>query len=123
MKLRIRGDSIRLRLTQGEVARIEAGDAVSESTTLAAGIRFEYALESGATDAMTASLDDNRLVIRAPRAALAAWASGNEVAVDCPIDESSPSILVEKDFACLSPREGSDDDDAYPHPESGSKTC
>ncbi len=123
MKLRIRGDSIRLRLTQGEVARIGAGEAVSESTSLGPGVSFEYALEAGAVDAMTASLQDNRLAITVPQAALATWASGNEVAVECSVDESSPSILVEKDFACLSPRDGSDDDDAYPHPESGSATC
>ena len=123
MKLRIRGDSIRLRLTQGEVARIGAGEAVSETTSLGAGARFEYALESGAVEAMTASLSDSRLVITAPHTALAAWSGGNDVAVDCPVSESGPSILVEKDFACLSPREGGDDDDAYPHPESGSATC
>jgi hypothetical protein len=26
-------------------------------------------------------------------------------------------ILVEKDFACLAPREGEDESDMYPHPE------
>ncbi len=123
MKLRIRGDSIRLRLTQGEVARVEAGEAVSETTSLGAGVRFEYALESGSGREMTAALRDNCLTITVPDAALAAWAGGNDVAVECPVDASAPSILVEKDFACLSPREGRDDDDAYPHPESGSATC
>ena len=28
-------------------------------------------------------------------------------------------ILVEKDFACLAPREGEDETDMYPHPQEG----
>jgi hypothetical protein len=34
MKLRIRGNSIRLRLSRGEVARIAAGEGVEERTEL-----------------------------------------------------------------------------------------
>ncbi len=123
MKLRILRDSIRLRLTQGEVARIADGDAVSETTSLGAGVQFEYALEAGAVSAMTAAMANQRLVVTVPDEALADWAKGDDVAVKCAVSESGPSILVEKDFACLTPREGSDDDDAYPHPKTGSATC
>jgi hypothetical protein len=32
-------------------------------------------------------------------------------------------ILVEKDFACLAPREGEDESDMFPNPLSGKETC
>ncbi len=34
-------------------------------------------------------------------------------------DGDSLKILVEKDFACLAPREGEDESDMYPHPLEG----
>ena len=34
-------------------------------------------------------------------------------------DGDSLKILVEKDFACLAPREGEDETDMYPHPLEG----
>jgi len=33
------------------------------------------------------------------------------------------SILVEKDFACLAPREGEDETDMYPNPKAGEESC
>ena len=33
------------------------------------------------------------------------------------------NILVEKDFACLAPREGEDESDMFPHPLEGQESC
>lgn len=123
MKLRILRDSIRLRLTRGEVARLGAGESIVETTSLGEGAGFEYALTPGKTDAMAASMGDRRLTVTAPANALADWAASDAVGVDCPVNKSGPSILIEKDFACLSPRDGEDDVDTYPHPNSGTSTC
>ncbi len=38
-------------------------------------------------------------------------------------DGSMLDILVEKDFACLTKREGEDESDMYPHPEAGAQSC
>ena len=123
MKLRILRDSIRLRLTQGEVARLRAGESIVETTPLGEGVGFEYALMPGKTNAIAASMGDHRLTVTAPANALADWAASDAVGVVCPMDTSGPSILIEKDFACLSPRDGEDDVDTYPHPKSGTSTC
>jgi hypothetical protein len=32
-------------------------------------------------------------------------------------------ILVEKDFACLAPREGEDESDMFPHPKAATDGC
>ena len=38
-------------------------------------------------------------------------------------DGAKLAILVEKDFACLAPREGEDESDMFPHPDAGSSAC
>ena len=123
MKLRIRGNTIRLRLTRGEVERIGAGETVEEITALSGQTRFRYSLGTSTGVLLEAGMSGNHLAITAPAAALSAWASSDAVALQCELAAEGPDILVEKDFACLSPREGSDDEDTFPHPESGSRTC
>jgi hypothetical protein len=39
------------------------------------------------------------------------------------LESGQLSILVEKDFACLSPREGEDEMELFPHPLKGRDTC
>ncbi len=123
MKLRIRGNTIRLRLSQGEVEQVGRGDAVSETTQLAGGVTFTYSLRASDERSLRASMSGTHLVIEAPATALATWASDDRVALDCAAAEQSSAILIEKDFACLTPREGGDDDDTFPHPKAGTDRC
>ncbi|MEM8684699.1 MAG: hypothetical protein AAGF72_14780 [Pseudomonadota bacterium] len=123
MKLRIRGDSIRLRLTRSEVEQLGRGESITETTRLADGIAFTYGLQATGEDALRASLSDGTLLVTAPADALAEWASGDEVELACANSTGPSVILVEKDFACLSPRDGNDDDDTFPHPGAGTDRC
>lgn len=122
MKLRIRGNSLRLRLTQREVATIGAGERVAE--TIAFGAREDerlvYALvpSEEATD-VRARLSAGEIAVVVPMEKARAWAGSEEVGFEAaqPLGKGAVlSILVEKDFACLKPRPGDDDADAYPHP-------
>ena len=123
MKLRIRGNSIRLRLTRGEVVRLSDGESITELTRLAGKQEFRYSLRPSPDTKISATMTNNHLAISAPGSALTAWASNDAVKLDCKINSEGPDILVEKDFACLAPREGSDDEDTFPHPKSGTETC
>ena len=123
MKLRILGNAIRLRLTRSEVERIAAGESVEETTQLSISTNFGYSLQPSSGTHLAASVSGNHLAVSAPTTALTTWATGDAVALDCPIAGDGPDILVEKDFACLAPREGSDDEDTFPHPESGQRSC
>lgn len=123
MKLRIRGNSLRLRLTRDEVGRAGAGETIVESTPLTGATDFGYALTPNDGDTMAAALGEHGIEVSVPQAALDTWANSEDVAVVCPAATPGPDILVEKDFACLSPRDGDDDVDTFPHPEAGSKTC
>ena len=121
MKLRIRGNSIRLRLTRSEVEQIGRGEAVTETTRLGAGVDFSYSLRASEASALEVSLSGTALVISAPSASLADWASSEAVALDCVSGGETATIMVEKDFACLTPRD--EDDDTYPHPDEGTRRC
>jgi hypothetical protein len=134
MKLRIRENTIRLRLTQGEVAAIAEHGAV-EAATHFGPATFVYMLRADlpAGAPLAASLEtvkgsENdegstkvRMVVRAATDVVRAWALSEESeAVGFEGNAGALHVLVEKDYACLKPRRGEDDEDAFPNPNS---TC
>lgn len=82
-----------------------------------------YRLDVSNDDEVAASFRNDCLAIRLPAKDVARWATTDQVSIaaEQPIEFSGMlSLLVEKDFKCLSPghhREGEDDDDTFPHPE------
>ncbi len=117
MKLRIRGNSIRLRLTQAEVQTLAEKGRVEDAIAFTPGSRLVYAIAFG--DALAARLDGARVEVTLPAAQAREWASSTRVGLEGeqPVGGGEPlRILVEKDFACLHPRKGEDDRDAYPNP-------
>jgi len=124
MKIRIRGDSIRLRLKRSEVEKIASGEALVEDTHFP-GATLQYRLESAEGAEFEAEFADNMLSIRLPAVDVARWATTDEVSLLAEQDvggQRTLSLLVEKDFECLSPghhRSGEDDTDTYPHPDAG----
>ena len=123
MKLRLLGDSIRLRLTRGEVARIGNGETVVETTHFGDGAEFEFALGEGPVDGVEARFDGGRMTVIANPDLLKSWASTDRVALAEKDSAATPQILVEKDFNCLVPRDGNDDADTFAHPEEAHRTC
>ncbi len=120
MKLRIRGNSLRLRLTRTEVAAVAQKGAVVERTGFGGDTVFQYRLAvSDDASACTAALEKNTLEVTLPAGIAVPWATSETVSIEAEqaLDNgSSLRILVEKDFACLVDRPGEDDSDAYPHP-------
>ena len=121
MKLRIRGNSIRLRLKRGEVESLAAGNKLIEETEFP-GTVFSYSLELSDNEDMVASFDNGRIEISMPREIIPEWADTDLVTLYSEQElpgESKLEILVEKDFSCLEPghhRNCEDDQDTYPHP-------
>jgi len=120
VKLRIRDNSIRLRLTRGEVGELRETGLVAARAGFPGGREFRYELESSpASVSPGAFLSDSVLTVRLPESVVLAWAATEQVSIrgeQLLQDGASLSILVEKDFACLAPREGEDESDMYPHP-------
>lgn len=124
MKLRLLGNAIRLRLTRSEVQAAGTGETVVETTSFPGGEVFEFSLSPTASAiGVTASFDGRRLTVAAPPDWLTDWAASDRVALADADEGDGPRILVEKDFACLSPRPGDDDADTFAHPREGIDTC
>ncbi len=127
MKLRIRDNSIRLRLSQSEVATIRTTGIVGGKVTFAADSKLVYCLESSPACVDTAARFDNgELLVRLPEAIVVQWADSDEISIEATQsldDGDSLKILIEKDFACLTPREGEDESDLYAHPQEGETNC
>jgi hypothetical protein len=130
MKLRIRGNSLRFRLTKSEVAQFVETGLIEESIEFGAeeSQRFVYALavSAGKIGAPHAALENNRITIFLPAQQAEEWAKGEMVGISAEQKISGNKrlqILIEKDFACLEARPGEDETDAFPHPLADEKAC
>jgi hypothetical protein len=119
MKLRIQGNSLRLRLSQSEVAQFSKTGFVEDSIQFAPGASLSYTIETAsALQAPLATFQDHWLRVQVPASAAQDWYTTDRVAItaDQPVDgEKTLSVLIEKDFQCLHGGEQRDPD-AYPNP-------
>ena len=127
MKLRIRDNSIRLRLSRTEVVSVNSNGLVRGKVQFAGSNSFDYVLESSpATVKPEAHISNNMLTVRVPQMDVNQWAESEQVSISSEqiLDNGGLlKILVEKDFACLVPREGEDESDLFPHPDAGKESC
>ena len=120
MKIRISDDSIRLRLDRSEVDDVGVGKSVSCRTRFAGGAEFQYALSVGNSDAVSAVFSDGRIEVSLPSAIATHWACDEtEVSIhgENEIDGGALTLLIEKDFECLDPREGEDQSNRFVNPK------
>lgn len=125
MKLRLKGNSIRLRLDRKDLARLVEGGRVEDALRFGPDSAFVYAVEAGDAPrgGPTASYRDGRLTVRLDRRDIQEWAAGDRVGFENTheVDGGTVRILIEKDFACLDRRTGHEDDaHAFPNP---SESC
>jgi hypothetical protein len=102
MKLRISGDSVRLRLRKPEVRQLLESGSVAGSTAFAPDVELHYRLEI-AGQSLTANFNSGDLTIRVPRADAQQWAQTDQVGIEATQPAGSGrtlQILIEKDFAC-----------------------
>lgn len=123
MKIRIKGNSIRLRLSQVEVACFKRDGIVKEETHFGKGNpQFLYALVSDENiENITAVFQNSEIRVIVPEALMTNWTDTDLVGISAKMpleDEQFLSILVEKDFKCLTVREGEDETDNFPNPNS-----
>lgn len=121
MKLRLQGNSLRLRLRQGEVRRLVEKGSVEERTEFKQ-FGFVYALRVADAETVSASFEANRIVVSVPRAVARQWAAGDQVGIEG--SQPTPSgdvlrLLVEKDFECIDAPPGESQEDAFPNPRGG----
>jgi len=121
MKLRVRGDSMRLRLKRGEVDQLAAGISIVEKTHFPGAV-LTYRLDVSRNSTISATFDNGSLLVSLPESKVLDWANTGEVSLYAEQKLSGSntlSLLIEKDFKCLEPghhRECEDDEDTFPHP-------
>jgi len=118
MKLRLHGNSLRLRLSQADVAQFSKTGYVEESIEFGPGANLCYILESSSKIVSPRALFQNgELRVQISCAALNDWVTTDRVGIsgEQALANGKPlSILIEKDFKCMHGDEL--DADAYPNP-------
>jgi hypothetical protein len=124
MKLRLKGNSIRLRITPSEMARLLETGRVEESVHFPtpAGAALTYALEHApiVPDVAVRSMPQEIAVIVSSDEARR-WAGASDVGIyaQIPTPAGPLDVAVEKDFACLDGNDA-ENEDTFPNPLEGS---
>ena len=123
MKIRIKGNSIRIRLSRTEVDSFGSGGYLEERTEFGNGA-FVYALQSRDDIAdLAATFADDKITVMVPAAITKEWTTTEIVGFDHNMDigeEKQLFLLIEKDFKCVDAPPGEDQSDNYEHP---TKVC
>src|ERR1017187_10033765 len=103
MKLRIRGNSIRIRLSRTEVDSLGKGGYIQETTEFGGSI-FTYALQSKeGISALTAAFSNGKITMFVPAHLAAEWPKNETVGYENHLDIGNSKqlfLLLEKDFKC-----------------------
>jgi hypothetical protein len=124
MKLRIKGNSMRLRVSRSEVARLLAGDRLQDTIYFApeAGASFTYTLQQEpAVEIPTVRYEAKGVAVLLPADLTKTWGVTDQVGIAEDIslgDLGSLALLIEKDFACLD-RGDEDNQDTFANPNVG----
>ena len=120
MKIRIRGNSIRLRLQRTEVSLFARTNRVEDKIQFGSNSEIVYSLNGSATaQDVDAALQSNEIRVTVPLKYGVKWATSDQVTMESSKalgGDSTLRIIVEKDFQCLSPRSEEDESDMYPNP-------
>lgn len=118
MKIRIKGNFVRFRLTKTEV-EIFCKTGSYEETTSFQQKTFTYALKAKkGIEVLDASFDNDTITMFLSENEQASWASSNRVGFKGTIDLGNGQqleLLLEKDFVCMDEVE-EDQSDNYPNP-------
>jgi hypothetical protein len=127
MKLRIKGNSLRLRISRSEVANLLKGDRLEETIHFApqANAKFTYAVEQTASmSALSIQYAVNNVTVLIPADQANAWCVSEQIGIAESLSTGSfgvLEVLIEKDFACLD-RSDEENEDTFPNPNAGT-TC
>lgn len=122
MKIRMKGNSLRLRVARSEMARLLKDGRIRETIRFAAWpeASFTWALETGTQEkaATTVRYASGQVAVVVAPADMRLWQQDDQVGIYARVDAGADEpleVIVEKDFACL---DGSDADnrDTFSNP-------
>jgi hypothetical protein len=112
MKIRIKGNSLRYRLTKSDIDCF-SGNGYIEETIYFGSQKLIYALQRYQADELTADFSDQKIALYVPDYMAKEWATTDRVGFE---NNNGPLyLLIEKDFKCLD-NVAEDQSDNYPNP-------
>jgi hypothetical protein len=121
MKIRIRANTVRFRLGKSEMEILRDGDAVVEMLSFGPDSSIVWSVRVGAADS-DAEIESSTGVVRLTIPRLD-WLEDESVEGFSTTIESAPgyqvAVSVERDYACMSPRDPAEDLDSFPNPAVG----
>jgi hypothetical protein len=118
MKIRIRGNSVRIRLSKSEVTLFAKEGYVEERTEFA-NSSLVYTVKSSEGETLFADFVDGNITLYVPLNMLQQWASTDMVGMDynMPLPNGRQLyLLIEKDFKCIDAAVTEDQSDMYENP-------
>jgi hypothetical protein len=131
MKLRVRHNSIRFRLTQSDVGSLRNSGKCRETILFPGGSSLEYVLLASNAKEVGVAFSNGVVSVAVPAHQLIDWHSSDQVGISAAIDlhpgDVQPGkkleVLIEKDFRCLDPLVAEDQSDAFENPLSAQMVC
>ena len=112
MKIRIKGNSLRYRLTRTDVARLDKEGYLEERSNFP-GNPLIYALQLTDDEVLTSGFIDNKITLSMSHKMIAEFIQSDKVGFNN--HDGDMDLLVEKDFTCLD-NVAEDQSDNYPNP-------
>lgn len=122
MKIRIKGNTVRIRLSKTEVDLFAAKGYVEERTDFGTSTLI-YAVKSTNDETMSADFVNGNITLYVPQHLLQQWAATNLTGLDYNVPVSNDThlyILLEKDFKCIDAIVTEDQSDYFENP---AKSC
>lgn len=120
MKVRVQGNSIRLRLKQNEVTTLAQHGSVETRLEFGPDAQSQhlvYRIEATDTPEIDLSYRAHLVCIHLPKAQATQWNDSDQVGFECDLSlKGAPplQLLIEKDFKCTDIRP--DENECYPNP-------
>jgi hypothetical protein len=113
MKIRIKGSSLRYRLTKTDIETFSKEGYIEESITFGVQL-LVYALQRSVIDELSATFQDNKITLFMPDKLAQEWELTDHVGFE---NSNGPLyLLIEKDFKCMD-NVAEDQSDNYPNPK------
>ncbi len=120
MKLRIRGNSIRIRVSKLELAQIAEAGSTEDEIRFAPAAALRYRVDVKESGPVEAKFQGSLISVIVPKSEVERWLAPEQVAIEgrqAIGDGTHLRILLEKDYTCLAPRGDEDDSELFANPQ------
>jgi hypothetical protein len=120
MKLRIKVNSLRLRVTPSEVNQLLREGVIRGYVQFTSAPEDRLTMRSSVACGLTATVayHSGNITVSVPQVELKRWAGGDDIGIYSELalgGDQVPSVAVEKDFACLDLSDA-ENEDTFPNP-------